>query len=104
MKIPSLMHRRRRGDLIEIWKMFNVYDESAIPEIRLSATIGFTRGHDKKLVKDDSKKMVRRHFLTNRVADDWNKLPSEVVNSSSLNMFKKSIDTKFADEMYDWAD
>jgi hypothetical protein len=30
----------------------------------------------------------RKHFLTNRLANAWNKLPGEVVHALSVNSFK----------------
>jgi len=47
------------------------------------------RGHKKKLVKDRSRLDSRKYFFSQRVINRWNSLPAKVVNSESVNSFKK---------------
>ena len=41
-----------------------------------------------------------KYCFTNRMVNDWNSLPSQLVNADSLNTFKNKIDLNFGDIMY----
>ena len=59
-----------------------------------------TRGHSYKLVKSRSKLEVRKNFFSQRVVSEWNNLPTEVVEATSVNIFKNRYD-KFKKEKKD---
>ena len=50
-----------------------------------------TRGHKAALVKQCRLDM-RKYSFSQRVINEWNKLPNDCVNASSVNMFKNRID------------
>ena len=51
-----------------------------------------TRGHKVALVKEQCKLDMRKYSFSQRVINEWNKLPNYCVNTSSVNMFKNRID------------
>ncbi len=99
LKLPSLVYRRKRGDMIQTFKfvrnIWDVEDDLFTP----SRDTG-TRGHAYKLFKERFDTNVRGHFLTNRAVDLWNSLPQDVVNSSSVDQFKIRLDSYW--ENKDW--
>ena len=86
--LTTLETRRLRGDQIEVLKILNSYenvDSNIFFEIRESQ---LTRGHNFTLVKKQS----RLFSFSQRTINVWNKLSTECVHASSLNMFKNRID------------
>ena len=57
-----------------------------------SAVIVLTRGHSLALVKSHSRLDIRKYTFSQRVVNDWKKLPEECINATSVNMFKNKID------------
>ena len=51
-----------------------------------------TRGHKAALVKEQCRLDMGKYSFSQRVINEWNKLPNYCVNASSLNMFKNRID------------
>ena len=45
------------------------------------------RGHSFKLMKHHTNKSVRSHFFSERVINNWNSLPEDVVAAQSINAF-----------------
>ena len=54
------------------------------------ATVANTRGHDYKLYKPYRSSNLRKKFLTDRVINVWNSLPSTVI-FTSLMAFRRSL-------------
>ena len=50
-----------------------------------------TRGHSLKLILPDSRVNARAHAFPVHVVTMWNRLPADVVGSSSLQTFKNSL-------------
>ena len=99
LDLPSLAHRRKRGDLIEAYKfthgLYNV--NCSMLEIDQSSR---TRGHPYKLVKKSCNSNLRLNFFSMRVTNVWNSLPPEVVKAPSVNSFKARLDQHLHQEKF----
>ena len=76
--LMTLEMRRRRYDLIET---FNIFQE--------------IYAVDKEKFFKIRKNPIRKYFYTQRVVNDWNKLPEDAVNATTLTQFKTVIDPEF---------
>ena len=100
LKLPCLKYRRIRGDLIEVYKIITgSYDEHILKNILKtkedSGVRHSRRGHNFMLKTQTYKTKYRKNFFSLRITNIWNKLPHHVVNASSLNSFKNSVDRYF---------
>ena len=83
--------RRLWGDQIEVFKILNGY-ENIDPNIFFEITESkMTREHNYTLVKKQSRLDVRKFSFSQRTINVWNKLTTDCVHSSSVNMFKNRI-------------
>ena len=90
----SLEARRQRADLIQVYKILHNIDD--IPGNTLfPINTGRTRGHNLRLKKEYSRLDVRKYFFSQRIVNEWNALPPDVVNSGSVNEFKNRIKPLF---------
>ena len=90
--LTTLETRRLRGDKIEVFTILKGYeniDSNIFFEIKESK---ITRGHYFTLVKKQSRLDVRKFSFSQRSINVWNKLSTECVHASSVNVFKNRID------------
>src|SRR5215469_15367463 len=98
LDIHSLGTRRLRGRLIEIFKILNKFDNVDYKKFFRYDNNNITRSNDKKLHNlrnRPSVTEVAKNFFTNEVVEKWNGLPLEVVNSTSIDSYKKNLDRHF---------
>ena len=91
--LTTLETRRLRGDQIEVFKILNGYeniDRNMFFSLKKDSR---TRGHEVKLVKDQCRLDIRKHLFSQRTINEWNKLSTDCVTASSVNMFKNKVDT-----------
>ena len=102
----SLRYRRLRGDLIEVYKFIQGRGDGYLANMFEISSVNRGRGHQYKLVMNQSRTRLRQSFFSRRVIDPWNRLPQEVVTATTLNQFKNRLDNHFKELglafTYDW--
>ena len=91
--LTTLETRRLRGDQIEVFKILNGYENIDRNMFFSLTKDSRTRGHEVKLVKDQCRLDIRKHSFSQRTINKWNKLSTDCVTASSVNMFKNKVDT-----------
>ena len=100
LNLPSLLHRRRRGDMIQIHKIINdVVDVDR--KLFVNAQESVTRGHNLKLRKQKATILPRIRVFSNRVIDELKKLPSKVVNASTTVSSKVELNKHWQHRLYE---
>ncbi|XP_047141058.2 uncharacterized protein LOC124816081 [Hydra vulgaris] len=97
MDLQNLSNRRKKGDLIQMYKLMNKID--TINWHREPEVLGrLTRRHNQRLRRQYVQNFLpRHHFFTNRIVENWNRLDSEVVNANSVIDFKNKL-KKFSEK------
>ena len=52
-----------------------------------------TRGHEVTLVKDQCRLDIRKYLFSHKTINEWNKLYTDSITASSVNIFKNKVDT-----------
>ena len=98
--LPSLFYRRARGDMIEVYKILHKVYKLPYTLLEKAPDVP-TRGHSLKLAKNKCRLEVRRNFFSQRVVNNWNSLPEDIVEAPCLNTFKARLDRYWRNYLYE---
>ena len=97
LKLPTLVYRRMRGDMIEVFKILTskydpVVSSDLLPLHSDAVNRNRTRGHPLKLKNRTFRIDICKYSFSRRVSDMWNNLPRVVVTAPSINVFENRLD------------
>ena len=93
LDLTTLVERRKRGNLIQMYKiMHNIDKVDKGNRFQIVTNHHQVRGHCLKYFKEISRQQHRENFFFNRTANLWNSLPSDIVQAPTVNSFKAGID------------
>ena len=88
ISLPSLTYRRLFADLCEVYKYTHDCYKNGLTDMFTYTSNPHLRGHPYKLSHIYVRSTVRQSFFSERIIDEWNALPTDVVISPSLECFK----------------
>lgn len=91
LNLPSLSYRRNRMDLIMTYKILN---ENVLidKDYFFTMNTSHTRSNGFKIYKKYNRTSARRFTFSQRIINDWNSLPNDVVTSPNVLTFKSKLD------------
>ena len=103
LKIPTLQFRRKRSDMIQVFRIMHQFDNLQEEHFFSRTKCSRTRGHSLKLYKLKCRKTLRKNSFSQRIINVWNGLPGDVVESTTINRFKSGLEKwwKDAPDKYD---
>jgi ribonuclease P/MRP protein subunit RPP40 len=91
LNLHSLERRRKRSDIIELYKMINNLVHVDLNKY-LEYSVSNTRGNNLKFKKLNPKSNIRKYSYFCRIVGLWNALPDSIVSCGNITSFKISLD------------
>ena len=95
LDLPTLVYRRARGDMIEVFKHIHSYDTLTISS-KFRRNTRPSRQHKYQLTMtapNDGERGPQRNSFYYRTVNTWNNLPKSVVEAGNINSFKNELDS-----------
>ena len=98
MGMITLEERRRRGDLVQVYKVLSGKDKVDyrrwfdLAQPREGASSTRSTSGTLNVKRNEGKLELRKNFCSVRVCDDWNNLPDLVKQQPTTNSFKNALD------------
>ncbi len=86
--------------MIQAYKILKKIDRIDPSKCFIQTKYKGTRSHSMKLFKPQFESELRRHAFSQRIIDDWNSLTEKIVNSESLDIFKRRLDKHWGTEWF----
>ena len=90
--LTTVETRRLRRDQIEVFKIVIGYEDVDGNMFFKLKEGSRTRGHKAALVKEQCSLDMIKYSFSQRVINEWNKLPNACVNATNVNILKNIID------------
>ena len=90
LKLPTLLYRRLRKDMIMVFKLLTgIYmmltlHASSINLVTLLLEVRLTKSHHHY--------NLRKYYFSNRIISNWNSMPDSVIGSNSVAIFERKLD------------
>jgi hypothetical protein len=97
LKLDSLGFRRRRNDMIQVYRIIHNVDKVDREKFFELHTESITRGHSLKLKKTRVSHKLRQNSFSIRIINDWNHLKEETVTAGTINSFKSQLAIEWGD-------
>ena len=102
LDLYSVKGRLLRADLLKCWKIFHGKCLIAPADLWDTSSDSRTRGHQYKINIRRCQIDARARYFTERVAHDWNSLPSWAVSAATVKEFKSALATCLSDRLFDY--
>ena len=99
LNLPSLYYRRKRIHMITTYKIIRGLVEVPHQDLFI-ISCNTTRSNGLKLYKERANTNSRLNFFTNRIINDWNTLPTDIVNALDTTSFKTLLDIYWRDSRF----
>ena len=96
LNLPTLVYRRIRGDMIETFKIRSSIYDSRVTNFLSKSNFSTRKGHMFKLFVQHAEFNIRKLFISIRIIDIWNRLPSCLVNAPNVICLEKRLDKCWA--------